>query len=354
MTTTAERDTAYDEAFALDWLLCKALKISEVAQMSAAEQRLRSFCINRWFAFADEAIKEAVKLTEDGAGEPNISNAVGEIMHGWAPDISPAFVKEIDHVYRLARQAGGNKATGYTTESLVYDTPPVDDEAVSKAKKGVAEFKVSFDLVDQNAVEALQDNNLFWIGEHYDKNVSAAISETASETLIQAGSSRKTAALAMAKAIETKLGSLSVPGGYKGSASSYLEGLVANAMTTARVQGQVRSFEVVGISSYELVTPGDERTCPVCMHMSGKRFSIESAHKQIELEQSINTPDAMKQVHPWLSPKELLAISPAPGPISVADSAALAAAGFSLPPFHFRCRCTIDLTSSGSSFNSLE
>lgn len=352
MTTTDERrDAAYMAALNLDVLLAKALKVNEVALIAAAEERLRTFCMDRWFALATDAVLKAEALTLGGSGKEPIVHAVDDIMRAWAPSVAPPFMVEVENVYILARKAGGDKAIGFTTESLVYDTPPVE-EPVKKAK-GDVEFKVAFDVVDQHAVEAIQGNNLFWVGNHYDKNVSAAVAEVAEETLIKAGSSRATAAAAMATAMTKALGSVHVPGGYHGSASSYLEGLVANAMTTARVQGQVRSFEVVGITSYELVSPSDERTCPTCAHMAGKQFTVESARKQIELEQAINSPDMMSEAHPWLSTKEMLALSPIAGHVGAADSAALAKAGFGLPPFHFRCRCTVDVTDTSQSFNDL-
>lgn len=346
---TADLDAAYEAAMLTDVLFAKALKLSEVAQIASGEVRLRDFCIDRWDANAADAVAKAEQLTLDGAGADAIAAGVDLIMGQWAEDVAPSFLKEVDRVYRLARTAGFKKAKGLTDEPLTYDTPSA--ESITKAVD--AEFQVVFDLVDEAAVESLQNNNLFWIGEHYSKNVSTAVSETASETLIQAGASRKEAAAEMIKSMTKALSTLYVPGGFAGTAHSYAEGLVANAMTTARVQGQIRSFTNVGITTYEIANPEDERTCPVCGHMAGKVFTTKSANDQIELVQTAASPSTVQSVHPWLSVTEMLAISPTPGSAGVADSQALAKAGFNLPPFHFRCRCTVDVSEASESFEAL-
>jgi hypothetical protein len=349
MPTRDQLDAAYEAAMTTDALLCKALEVSEVAQIASSETRLRSFCIKRWEKLAQEAVNKAAQLTLDFAGPEAIADGVHQIMLNWAFEVAPSFLKELDRVYRLARVAGFKKAKGLTDAPLTYDTPHVED--VQKASD--AEFKVVFDLVDEQAVQALQSDNLFWIGEHYGKNVSGAVATTTSQTLIEAGSSRKEAAVAMEKAMATALSSFHVPGGYSGSARGYIEGLVANAMTTARVQGQVRSFVNVGITTYVCTNPWDERTCPTCTHMNGKTFTVKQATDQIELVQSASSPDQVKAIHPWLTTAEMKAISPLPGHQGTADSAALANAGFNLPPFHFRCRCTVDVSEQSETFEAL-
>jgi SPP1 gp7 family putative phage head morphogenesis protein len=356
MPTIEEIDAAYDAAVAYDVLVAKALKVDEVAQIAAAEERLRTFLIARWETLSKKAVAQSKKLTFDLKIAPVISESVDLIMSEWSLDVAPRFVTEIDRVYRLAREAGFKKAKGITTAPLTYDTPPVPEVTVkkTKVKKATdAEFNVVFDLIDEQAIEAMQEDNLFWIGEHYGKNVSVAVSETATETLLKQGASRIQAAEAMAEAMVTALSSLHVPGGYRGSARGYLEGLTANAMTTARVQGQIRSFENVGITTYEIVNPSDERTCPICSHMNGKVFTTTSATKQIELVQDTSSPGDVKNVHPWLSVKDLKAISPKAGAQGVADATNLTKAGFGLPPFHFRCRCTVDVSEASESFEAL-
>jgi hypothetical protein len=77
--------------------------------------------------------------------------------------------------------------------------------------------------------------------------------------------------------------------------------------------------------------------------MDGKKFSTEQANRQVAAEIEAENRDDIKAAHPWFSYKQVIAISPKAGHVSPQDSAALAKAGFPLPPFHFRCRCAIDV-----------
>jgi len=76
--------------------------------------------------------------------------------------------------------------------------------------------------------------------------------------------------------------------------------------------------------------------------MNGKVFSVEVAVNHIEKLSGATDPDFVKANHPWLSFKQVQAISPQAGHVSKRDSDALARAGIPLPPFHFRCRTTVD------------
>jgi SPP1 gp7 family putative phage head morphogenesis protein len=354
MTTIREIDAQYDIALQAESVLVKALDVSAVAQIAMAEERLRTFLIKRWESLTIKAANAAGKVVANGGGAATATEAVNEVMGDWSYQIAPRFMTEIERMYKLARKAGGDKATGKTTAPLTYDVPPIDESPLVKVKKVEAEFKLVFDLVDEQAVRSLQDQNLFWIGEHYSKNVTAAVSETATEVMIKGGASRVATSEAMKQAMIGALSSLYVPGGYRGSSRTYMEGLTANAATTARNHGQIRSFEQIGITSYEIVNPSDERTCQICAHMNGKVFTTKQARKQITKTQSATTPEEVRAVNPWLKFSQIKAISPEAGFQTVEDSNELTKAGFNLSPFHFRCRCTADISESSSSFEELE
>lgn len=355
MPTIDDLDAAYGAAVAFEVAMAKALGVSEVAQIASAEERLRSFLIARWEALTVEAAERSKQLVNEWAGEATVYENVHEIMERWAFEVSPQFVTEIERIYYLARKAGADKALGKTTASLTYDTEPVaPGPEVEKVTKAIdLDFDLVFDQVDEDAVAAMNGQNLFWIGEHYGTNVSAAVEETAKEVMIQGGASRAATAEAMERAMIGALSSLYVPNGYRGSSRSYMEGLTANAATTARVQGQVRSFEQIGITTYTIANPSDERTCPICGHMTGKVFTTRQARKQIDLVQAASTPEDVKAAAPWLTVKEMKAISPEAGFQSVSDSTDLSKANFNLPPFHFRCRCTVDVSEESSEFENL-
>jgi len=347
---------AYDRLIVINQVVAKALKLSETSQMAMIEQRLREFIDKQWELLRVQSSIRARNLTGEGKSAKQVAAAVDKIMGKWAGNVTPRFNRDTATIYKLARVAGWKKATGKTKAPLVFDTPNAAamEEKVEKAKPTAAVLP-SFDLADREAIAALADRNTFWIGSHYDDHVSGMVAQTTSETIAESGVGRRAAALLMAERVRDTLGVVAAPGGFTGTSIQYFEGLVANAMTVGRVFGQMRSFAAAGITRYQIMNPQDDRTCQVCGHLDGKTFEIDHGMDQMRSEMDARSPADIRSIHPWLSIGQVLAISSTAGPLSGArgtsDASALASAGFSLPPFHFRCRCTVDVdAASGSSF----
>ena len=182
---------------------------------------------------------------------------------------------------------------------------------------------------------------MIWIGRHYDRNIRGTIRDAIRPELIE-GRTQVEAGKAVRVALAEQLRKVVVPSGFNGSDTKYFEGLAANTTTNARVRGQIRSFADLGLTTYEIVNPMDDRTTPQCVWMNGKKFQVEDAQAHIELLSGATDPEFVKEKHPWLNMKAIERISTGPGHISAADSAKLANAGLPLPPYHFRCRTTVD------------
>ncbi len=118
-------------------------------------------------------------------------------------------------------------------------------------------------------------------------------------------------------------------------------------MTNGRVRGQVRSFVDIGVTRYEIVNPMDRRTSPICQFMNGRVFTVREGASQIESIAGATDPETVKKEHPWMSAKAAGAIHGRGG------DRALARAGLSLPPYHFRCRTTVDISTESISFATL-
>jgi hypothetical protein len=265
-------------------------------------------------------------------------------MNKWAKDVTPTFNAEIAGVYRLARLAGYKKATKQTTASLQFNVPKTEGETTT-VKKAKVQALPSFDLVDEEAVAALKDKNTFWLGDHYDTNMSDSIRDTARQSMVEAGQSPAVAAQLMKQRVKDMLGKVVTPKGFIGTEKQYFEGLVSNAMTVGRVQGQMRSFAQIGITRYKIVNPGGTRICAVCASIEGKTFTIQQGLNQIEQEFEAKSKDDIKAVHPW--PRSAKAVEGK-------SSKELADAGMSLPPYHFRCRCTVDVSDEIGSYEQLQ
>jgi len=351
-------DVLHDFLAVADALVAKALKLSEVAQIAKTEQRMRELLLGRWRLRSDQAATAAGRIIARGGTIKAAVSRVDSIMAKWSSDVELRYGSDLEDIYFLARVAGWKKATGQTKQSLGYDIPNFteelgDDASVKKASAGVTP---TYDLFDKAAVEALHDDQMLWIGNHYDRNVRDAI-RTGTTPAIIAGQGRIEAGRTMEAHLRRELGKVHVPDGFRGSDAKYMEGLAANAATVARVRGQIRSFQDAGITRYEIVNPNDRRTSPICRHMSGKVFTVEHAARQIESEAGATNPDDIRKAHPWLSATELMRVSSAAGHISgpagIKDSKSLADAGQALPPYHFRCRSTVDVSTSAGSWKPL-
>jgi SPP1 gp7 family putative phage head morphogenesis protein len=347
----------YDGLIASDALIAKAVRVSEVSQIAKLEQRLFEYVAAEWRLRRKKAAKKAGEMAERGASSSKIAAAVGRIMRPWARAIQARFNREIKEIYRLARIASHKKATKQIKGSLQFNSPHVSTEVKKALQSG--ELLPSFDLIDDATVASMNAQNTLWIGEHYDKNVVAAINEE-TRAAVEAGTVGRQAGRAMSARVNDTLSQIKVPKGFTGSERQYFEGLVANAATNARAQGQIRSFASLGVTQYEIVNPGDERTCPVCSTMDGKVFSIKQGVDQVANDLNANTPDDVRAAHPWpsvstINGNEKKGIEPLtkPGPQGPEDAKKLADKGFALPPYHFRCRCTVDVAEESLSFESL-
>lgn len=335
----------------LDVVIAKAVKLSEVAQIRQTEQRMFEKLHATWVQLSKTAAKEAGALAAQGKNADACAAAINKVMGRWAPAVTPFFSDATKEIYRLARIAGWRKATKQTTATLSYDDPAT--AAVQKARKPITvEINPSFDVVDEAAAKALVKHQVFWIGEHYGKHVSDSVAKVAREVMVEAGQNRVTAGSLMREKAADQLSIVSIPAGYTGNAKSYFEGLTANAATVARTHGQMRSFIDVGITRYEIVAVGDERMCPVCGHMDGKVFTVGDAAGLMDKELKAKDPGQVKRIHPWSKLKGLTAVS---GPGRKGHgAAALVSGGHHLPPFHFRCRCTVDVSEDAGSWDALK
>lgn len=293
--------------------------------------------------------------------EGDRSGKGGKTDRGWqANKPLSAYVDAIARVFRYVEHRDG-----------YLEARQCDPEEIKKIEKATvpraATALPTFDVVDTAAAGALVERQVFWIGRHYDDNIAGSIRDTARSALVEAGKDRRAAGEIMQRQVRENLSHVRTPRGWRGTQEMYFEGLAANAATVGRVQGQMRSFIDLGITKYEIRNPSDSRTCRVCAHMDGKVFTVQQGAQQMQQEFAIaeipgQSPgeyrDAVKAVHPWIQDsnrgmEKLNNIgSGLPGKQGPADSQAYAEAGLSLPPYHYRCRCTVDVSTEAGSWES--
>lgn len=345
-----EIDILHDVVKHSDAMVAKALMISDVARIARAEVRMREYLLKKWRNRSEQAARRAGAIVAGGGTLKAAYAAVDKIMNQWDEEVSTRYATDITEIYEAARLAGWKKANGQTSASLQYTVPNFTEELegkVEKAKrrKKVAAVKPTFDLFDEQAVMQLHDDQMLWIGVHYDRNVRDTVRESVKPSVTE-GVGRREAGKRVQEAVALQLGKVTVPGGFNGSDAKYFEGLAANTATNARVRGQVRSFVDIGVTRYEIVNPMDRRTSPICQFMNGRVFSVPEGASQIERVSGATTPDQVREAHPWIPMSKVKAIG--------GGNRGLAKAGLALPPYHFRCRSTVDISSESVSFSALK
>lgn len=352
-----ELDALYILSADADKLVAKALVLSEVARIAKAELLMQQMLLAKWNNRQAQATAKAAAATARGGTEAAIVAAVDSAMNHWATDVAKPFTDGITDIYKLAREAGWKKATGQTKTSLQYSAAMADkldaEEAVTKAAPAGL-LAPSFDLLDDSAIMSLHDDQMLWVGSHYYKDTRDTVRMAVRDTMHR-GLGRIEAGRVMREKIDGALGGrIAAPTSFRGSSKQYFEGLAANTATNARVRGQMRSFVDLGVNRYELVNPMDKRTSQICSHLNGKVMLVPNGVRQIEGVAGATNPADVKALHPWKSFDEVKGISSKAGHVDAKDSGGLAKAGLALPPYHFRCRTTIDVTTQGGgSFTSL-
>jgi hypothetical protein len=336
-------DRTYDGLRASDDIFAKALGLSGQAQCAKIEVRLRKYIEARWNELARRAGVEAARCLVNGAGESvdgkDLANATAIVNHTmiqWVDLVSARFKSDIEEIYRVSRKHGTAKALGLIHAGFRYTLP----ENVAKADIST-EIRTNFDLNDYKALESFNKHQTYWLGKAYSDNVSQTIANGA-RSQIYDGMGRVEAGKKMAELVREHLGKIDIPDGYQGSVSDYFEMLVANATTTGRVAGHVRSFSQVGVNRLVVVNPIDEHTCEVCRMMDGKEFTVSEASAQVGRLVSAKDPTTVRSIQPWLSAGKLKGLIPS-GKSGLAQTRSLVGANITLPPYHGKCRCDVDV-----------
>ena len=323
--------------------------VDEMAEIRNLEDKLFRGLLSAYLEKANAAIKVGMAAFPKRGDKPitrqqllkALRAADRSFFRSWPPkSLYRLSDSTMERVYKLSQQAVLRKAMG----AKGYK----GDRALMYKAIATAQIKPSFNLVDQAAVQAIQGQQRFW--------VNAPGVWTKADDLIKQ------------QAMESIEGMLPVDAGEKleqtmqakyGTGKSlirsaaYWEGVAANAATTARVNGALREMSQIGVTRYEIMNPMDRRTTEICQYMNGKTMSVSTAIGVLDaLDTKGVTPAGVKKLHPW-HPHDFRSRMGKAGvtvpnnpsqwnqPFPAGKDAAMAKAGFSFPPYHFRCRSTV-------------
>jgi hypothetical protein len=332
--------------------------VSEMSQIRDIEDELFRAMLGAYVEKANAAIIAGISVLPKKQGVVKkqdlsrvLRKADNTFFRGWTPPSLERLMDEsVRQTYMLAQQAVLRKHLGakdYKDKALVY-------KVIASAA-----IKPSFDLIDEQAVEAMETQQRFWVkAPGVWTNADDLIKNTG--TLAIEGLPYEQAGPRLQGFMESAYGT----GKSLAKGAAYWEGVAVNAVTTARVQGALREMHSIGVTTYTLSNPMDQRTSAICQHMDGKRMYVEDAISVIDqLSTKGTSPSAVRKLHPW-HPHDFkdrfakMGVDIKPGSANsdqlIGKSGKAAQAGFSMPPFHFRCRTTVDIdTVSSESYSEL-
>jgi len=192
-------------------------------------------------------------------------------------------------------------------------------------------FSYSLREIDYESIEYLRNHTNWWMKHYYDRFPGENISE-----LIQEGLKRELSTKELGNVLEDYFyGEIledgewpTIPGNM--SPKEYFEGLSRNTISRARMNATVNSFIEAEIEEYEIIATEDGRTCDICRSMHGRVFKTSKAKQFTDQFNALDTPDDVKTQLPWI--KNVSETAKPTGNLGLS---------FSLPPFHFNCRCNV-------------
>lgn len=312
----------------------KAQAVPEYDTMEAVQDALESSLLAAWTTRAELAIDAAVQSLPDGiVTSSDVVKArlvVDKVFSGWpGKAIEDQTRDAVSECYKLSQTVILKKHAG----KKGYDV-----ELVFKA-----EVTPTFNVVDEKAVEYLQNSQVFWIKHRWDVDTREAIEEMAMDEIEGVHGSVAGAAL------RAKMEKIFGVAAFAEMSQAYWTGVAVNAATTARVTGIINELKELEWSKYVITNPMDERTSDICAELNGKEFPVLEQWDRIQRIVDSDDPEAIKDLHPW-HPHDFKDVWKSLGveveagkPITPDAAEVLSRAGFGMPPYHMKCRTTVDI-----------
>jgi hypothetical protein len=347
---------------AIQVAILKARGIPEVVAMAVNEIEFRrdlaQLHLDAAFATIDAVVQAVSTMTSaSAANAAKIKGLIEKTYNRELVDLARSVIVEaVPKTVALSRQVLRKKIEGKVKGPIAYELP--SDLSLQKAPEPLA-VATSFTVPDRDAIAAIVEHPLFWIGRYYQDQVSEKIAEIVRITMIERGLVGRQAAEDLAVGLRRTFGLLPgvpptltgvpIPGGWRGTPEDYFHMVASNAATVARVYGAMRALVETERLSYTWIAVMDGVTCSRCAALDGKTFPIGFGIRQMNAVLSAKTPEAVKAAQPWHSESVYRKLDREgilkPGvALTAAGLESLAALGIALPPIHASCRCFIDLS----------
>ena len=190
-------------------------------------------------------------------------------------------------------------------------------------------------IEEQALVAQVQKQNLFWIGQHFEADISQDFRDTLTKALEQGYTKEM-----LADALKERFSDLGDKGAY------YWQGLAEHTALRIREFGRLSGYEKAGAKGYRLVNPMDNRTSEICWALvsQGKVYPLDVALEvrdnlmtiDVEKEGLEEARERIKALAPWVKESQIERDKEG-NPVGVSG------AHTPFPPFHWKCRTQTEI-----------
>lgn len=245
--------------------------------------------------------------------------------------------KQIDALMDVINQNLGNDfmmAVAKETKAYVETSLRLGIKDVKTTSRATISIGL-WGIKDQQLASQIQNQNLFWIGQHFGSDISLDFKTTLTNAIEQ-GYTREM----LAGTLEQKFSDLGQQSAY------YWQGLAEHTALRIREFGRLSGYEKAGAKYYRLINPMDERTSDICWALvsQNKIYPLDTA---LEVRDNLMAVDVnaegleeararVKALAPWVSEKQIERNA-------AGEPTGVSGAYTPFPPFHWKCRTQTEI-----------
>ncbi len=206
------------------------------------------------------------------------------------------------------------------------------------ARTGGSLIRPDMTLADELAIDTLSRGNAAFIGDRYVSPMMKKRVEKKLKSKVESALERGIGTADLAREMEREFGEVV-------AYDSKLWRTYASAsLNRSKNWSMLRSFDKVGLYTYNWLAVGDERMCPICGGLNGQAFSVSRSVSQMNEALTSPTYESLKSVTPWIGRNAggmYMVGTRDPVNLQDMDSLTLQNLGVGPPPIHGLCRCNI-------------
>ena len=274
---------------------------------------------NAWKREIKEAARAAIgMLTEMPKAERMDKRKVDLLLEVINQNLGDDFMMEVS-----------SETKAFVERSLRLGIQDVKTQAKVRISVGL------WGIEEQALVAQVQKQNLFWIGQHFEADISQDFRDTLTKALEQGYTKEM-----LADALKESFSDLGDKGAY------YWQGLAEHTALRIREFGRLSGYEKAGAKGYRLLNPMDSRTSEICWALvsQGKVYPLEVALEvrdnlmaiDVEKEGLEEARERIKALAPWVKESQIERDKEG-NPVGVSG------AHTPFPPFHWKCRTQTEI-----------